>query len=251
VTIARLLIVVNTRCVYYRIKDLTADHGDNMTLAPLIDMINHSSDENVTIDRVEDALEIRATREIQVGEELNFSYHSRPSRFWLVEYGFIPDDNVYDDLDISPEIEEIALDRKEWLTNEDYWGFHHFLLIGIDDREYTITSDGFPSFRTEVAIMSTLIFDEGELRKFLEGNYHYEGSKAVEEMQDILRKILNAKVEECRRFLSEPIRRLVIESHPHVMLATKLWTGELDIATAALINLGPPRDEHHTENTSR
>lgn len=123
--------------------------------------------------------------------------------------------------------------------------------IGIDDREYTVTSDGFPSFRTEVAIMSTLIFDEGELRKFLEGNYHYEGSKAVEEMQDILRKILNAKVEECRRFLSEPIQRPVIESHPHVMLAKKLWTAELDIATAALINLGPPRDEHHTENTSR
>ena len=118
----------------------------------------------------------------------------------------------------------------------------------VDGSDYTITSEGFPSFRTEVAIMSTLISDETELRKFMEGDYIYEGSAAVEEMQDILRKILNMKVEECSRFLSEPVRHPILDPYALVgrelYTARKLWTAELDIATAALKILGPSRDEH-------
>jgi SET domain len=115
--------LVNTRCVYYLHDELTAHHEDNMTLAPFIDMINHSSDENVNVSRVDDDLEIRAIRNIEANEEIVFSYHSASSRFWICEYGFCLKDNEYDDLDISFEIELLVAEKREWLKREGYWGY--------------------------------------------------------------------------------------------------------------------------------
>src|ERR1700694_2187215 len=82
--------LVNTRCVYYHHDPLPAHHKDNMTLAPLIDMINHSPDENVNVSRSENTLEIHAARTIKADEEIFFSYHSSSWRFWVCEYGFWP-----------------------------------------------------------------------------------------------------------------------------------------------------------------
>jgi hypothetical protein len=95
-----------------------------MTLAPLIDMINHASSsiENVSVARVEDALEIRAKRKIEKDEELLFSYHSASQRFWVCEYGFAFGHNEFDDLDLSSEIENLSREHVDWLENEGYWG---------------------------------------------------------------------------------------------------------------------------------
>lgn len=114
---------VNTRCVYYHQEFLSADHKDNITLVPFVDMINHSSDENVSVSRVENALEIRATRSIEENEEITFSYHSASSRFWVCEYGFWPENNEFDDLDISREIQSAVASQTEWLEREQYWGY--------------------------------------------------------------------------------------------------------------------------------
>jgi hypothetical protein len=86
-------------------------------------MINHSPDENVNVSRADNALEIRAARTINVDEEIFFSYHSASWRFWVCEYGFWPEINDYDDLDISTEIEKITASTKEWLEKEGYWGY--------------------------------------------------------------------------------------------------------------------------------
>jgi hypothetical protein len=94
-----------------------------MTLVPFIDMINHSPEENVSIGRGEEgSLEIKAKRALQV-EEIYFSYHSESSRFWLCEYGFWIDGNVFDDLDLTGEISALACDMQKWLENEGYWGY--------------------------------------------------------------------------------------------------------------------------------
>ena len=114
---------VNTRCVYYHQEFLSADHKDNITLVPFVDMINHSSDENVSVSRVENALEIRAARSIEENEEITFSYHSASSRFWVCEYGFWPENNEFDDLDISREIQSAVASQTEWLEREQYWGY--------------------------------------------------------------------------------------------------------------------------------
>ena len=115
--------IVNTRCVYYRHDKLPETHKDNMTLAPFIDMINHSPLENIRVSRVEGDLEIRSICPIDANEEIVFSYHSESSRFWLCEYGFWLEGNVFDDLDLSAEIEEIVRQKEEWLEQEGYWGY--------------------------------------------------------------------------------------------------------------------------------
>jgi hypothetical protein len=99
------------------------DHKDNITLVPFVDMLNHSQDENISVSRVGNALEIRATRSIEEKEEITFSYHSASSRFWVCEYGFWPENNEYDDLDISREIQSVAASQMEWLEREQYWGY--------------------------------------------------------------------------------------------------------------------------------
>ena len=86
-------------------------------------MINHSSNENVSVSRVENALEIRATRSIEENEEILFSYHSASSRFWVCEYGFWFEKNEYDDLDITREIQSVVASQMEWLEREGYWGY--------------------------------------------------------------------------------------------------------------------------------
>jgi|SRR5579862_2516686 len=95
-----------------------------MTLAPLIDMINHTSTtfENADVARHEDALEIRASRNIDPGDEISFSYHSASSRFWVCEYGFWLEGNEFDDLDISGEVEGIVRGKRKVLERLGYWG---------------------------------------------------------------------------------------------------------------------------------
>jgi hypothetical protein len=114
---------VNTRCVYYHHTPLPSHHKDNMTLAPLIDMINHSSQENVTVTRASNALEIRASRIIDDGEEIAFSYHSAASRFWVCEYGFWFEGNEYNDLDVTAEVERLVVEKRTWLEDHGYWGY--------------------------------------------------------------------------------------------------------------------------------
>src|SRR5205814_178011 len=120
---------VNTRCVYYRQEFLTALHQDNMTLVPFVDMINHSTLENVSVARVGDALEIRTKKSVEENEEIRFSYHSACSRFWICEYGFWPEKNEFDDLDLSQEIQTIVQSQREWLDQEGYWGLTFLLIL--------------------------------------------------------------------------------------------------------------------------
>jgi hypothetical protein len=96
-----------------------------MTLAPLIDMINHTpvSTENVAISRSEDGLEIRAKKKISKDDEIVFSYHSQPSRFWVCEYGFLLENNEFDDLDLTEEIEGVVQGRRALLEKMEYWGY--------------------------------------------------------------------------------------------------------------------------------
>jgi hypothetical protein len=114
---------VNTRCVYYRNEKLPDHHKDNMTLAPFIDMVNHAQAENVGVHREENDLLITAIRTIEQGEEVVFSYHWESSRFWLAEYGFIPEENGFDDLDVTKEVTAFVAGRQEWLEEQGYWGF--------------------------------------------------------------------------------------------------------------------------------
>ena len=95
-----------------------------MTLVPFVDILNHSQSENVSVHREEHDILITAIKAVEEGEEVVFSYHSESSRFWLSEYGFIPSENVFDDLDITREITAIVRIRQDWLEQQGYWGYN-------------------------------------------------------------------------------------------------------------------------------
>lgn len=188
-----------------------------MALVPFLDMINHSLTENV--DVAANTLIISTLRPIFEGEEIVFSYHrSQPYRFWICEYGFWPPDGViYDDLDITEEVEALVSSRREWLQQHDYWG------------DYTISVEGEASFRVQVALRS-IRGDEQSLLEFMEGKR--DGLEEQWEVDGSLKGILTRKVSECERALKK-----LGGDEIQDIIAEKLWDAELHIAKETLEQL--------------
>jgi len=214
VTPLQRLTKVNTRCFHHLPGQRPDPTKNNMALVPFLDMINHSLTENV--DVAANTLIISALRPIEKGEEIVFSYHrSQPYRFWICEYGFWPPDGViYDDLDITEEVEALVSSRREWLEQYDYWG------------DYTISVEGEVSFRIEVALRS-IQGDEQSLLGFMDGRR--DGEEEQGYVDGLLREILGKKVRECERALKK-LGGNEIED----IVAEKLWDAELHIAKETL-----------------
>lgn len=188
-----------------------------MALVPFLDMINHSLMENVDVSA--NTLIVSALRPISEGEEIVFSYHrSQPYRFWICEYGFWPPDGViYDDLDITEEVEAVVASRREWLEQHDYWG------------DYTISVEGEVSFRIQVALRS-ICGDEQSLLEFMEGKR--DGVEEQGYVDSLLKGILQRKVSECERAIKKSDGDGIEE-----IIAEKLWDAELHIAKETLEQL--------------
>lgn len=188
-----------------------------MALVPFLDMINHSLMENV--DVAANTLIISTLRPIAEGEEIVFSYHrSQPYRFWICEYGFWPPDGViYDDLDITEEVEAVVASRRELLEQHDYWG------------DYTISVEGEVSFRIQVALRS-ICGDEESLLEFMEGKR--DGVEEQGYVDSLLKGILKRKVRECERAIKKSEGDGIEE-----IIAEKLWDAELHIAKETLEQL--------------
>lgn len=79
-------------------------------LIPLLDMINHSSQPNTSVQLKENGLiQLTALREIQPGEELSISYGEHDNDALLLDYGFVDDDNLYESLAIKYEADMLQL----------------------------------------------------------------------------------------------------------------------------------------------
>lgn len=221
-----------------------------MTLVPLIDMINHTSSENVTVTRllnttttnnhnnnspklnsthdILDGLQIRAARDISQDEEIGFTYHSSPSRFWICEYGFHPPQNDFDDLDLSSEIADLILShtdkrgrtRQRWLTREGYWG------------EYTVSCCGEVSFRIQVAVRTLCCTARDKVRGYLMGE-----RDGVEE-QGLVDGVLQGVLEDKVRRGEEVLGRIGKgEDGVEGGIVRTLWEDEGRIARSALRKL--------------
>lgn len=131
---------VNSRCLY---MSLPQSHttADNFTMAPFVDFINHSSQQQcvLKIDRTGFFVMVGATG-YETGEELYLSYGPHSNEFLLCEYAFTLPQNEWNDLDISKELLGLMQPYEiEWLKEMGYYG------------EYTLSNDASMSFRTEVA----------------------------------------------------------------------------------------------------
>ncbi|SCV69285.1 BQ2448_2305 [Microbotryum intermedium] len=150
---------VNTRCLYY---DLGLPLTENLTLCPIIDMINHRSSRTTqpqgrfsSFSFSSPPVASTSEESYRQGDELVFSYGAHANALLMAEYGFSlgvtnPDNN---NLDVSAYIEQLLLDdpqgsvKRDLLEAEGYWGDW---TIQVDSNFSDETS--YPSFRTLIAL---------------------------------------------------------------------------------------------------
>jgi hypothetical protein len=94
-------LIVSTRTFYYtspRIKNpKPLSHDDCLALVPLADNFNHA-DVGCEVTFSPCGYKISANRQIEKGEEIYISYGNHSNDFLLAEYGFILEDNRWDEV---------------------------------------------------------------------------------------------------------------------------------------------------------
>ncbi|GAA6047590.1 hypothetical protein JCM3770_001579 [Rhodotorula araucariae] len=120
---------VNTRCIWFNVEG-------NLTLCPVIDMINHSSQRSTKPEARLSSLTFSAPSATSSdpplcdGDELTFSYGPRGDPTLLAEYGFVVGEgNAHNAVEIDQIIEALfeaqgeegAL-KREVLEEKNYWG---------------------------------------------------------------------------------------------------------------------------------
>lgn len=93
--------VVNTRTFYYASPRMEKLHRDDrMVLQPVADLFNHA-DEGCAVGFDVESFTIRANRVYESGEEVFICYGRHGNDFLLAEYGFILDDNRWDEVGLD------------------------------------------------------------------------------------------------------------------------------------------------------
>lgn len=177
---------VNSRCLYISI---TSEASNNITLAPIIDFLNHTGDGS-RASKMEysstKGMAIVAGPSYEPGEEIFITYGAHSNLFLLCEYGFVLSDNQHDFIDISSDIPltEVQLSALESLGYKD---------------EYTVSAQAGPSFRTTVALVAATISDDWtttprQLKLLTEG--YIDETRFQAQTTKLLQQILERKVEE-------------------------------------------------------
>lgn len=123
---------VNSRCVFFKVSK---KKEDNLTLAPVIDMINHAFRETKPKQTQLNALTFSSPPHgsedplLRKGDELCFSYGGHEDAMLLTEYGFTLDTNMFNSIELDAHIEDIferkgqdGVVKRQILEEEGYWG---------------------------------------------------------------------------------------------------------------------------------
>lgn len=189
-------LLVNTRTFYFVTpKTEKLPKEDHMALQPVADLFNHTDKGgcNVTFDH-DGSFSFKTTKPYEKGEEVHISYGSHSNDFLLVEYGFVLESNLWDEVNLDDAIIPSLTSstrrpgRKEALEEVGYWG--NYVL----DRETVC-------HRTQVAVRLLLTgcgtqnprngnMSMEDWRRFVTG---YDGKEIVQQTVDsILAKLLES-----------------------------------------------------------
>ncbi|ANB11644.1 Rkm2p [Sugiyamaella lignohabitans] len=139
----RAWMCVNSRCLYMTLPGSDGTPADNMTMAPFIDFLNHTSlgeQDSVKVDVTAVGMVVTARKHYSPGDEILLGYGPHDNTFLLCEYGFTIPSNPWDTVDITQEILQLlTTSQKSVLEELGYLG------------DYTVNKEG-PSFRTEVSL---------------------------------------------------------------------------------------------------
>lgn len=130
---------INSRCLYMNIPQ-SKNKDDNFTMAPYVDILNHSCDDQCGIKIDVSGFLVYTTSRYEKGQQLFFSYGPHSNVFLLCEYGFTLPENSWNYLDMTDYISPLLKPSQvDFLKEHDYYG------------DYTINALSGISFRTEVA----------------------------------------------------------------------------------------------------
>lgn len=97
-------LLINTRTFYFVSPSSCGVHrpfpkrDDCMALNPFSDCFNHNPCPSASVKVTESAFTITSTRDIDLGEEVTISYGNHSNDFLLAEYGFVVDENPWDEV---------------------------------------------------------------------------------------------------------------------------------------------------------
>lgn len=177
---------VNSRCLYMEIPQ-GKNASDNFTMAPYVDFLNHSCDDQCGLKIDGTGFQVYTTCAYNTDEQLFLSYGPHSNEFLLCEYGFTLPENKWNDLDVSDYILPLMKPLQiEFLKNYSYY----------DD--YTISEESGMSFRTEVAlaVLQELIPEESRRLQALVNGYN-DGSAYERNSKILLKKILEKIIHDC------------------------------------------------------
>lgn len=182
---------INSRCLYMDMPQ-AKDDTDNFTMAPYVDFLNHSSDDQCGIKIDTLGFHVVTSCSYESGCELYFSYGPHSNEFLLCEYGFALPENKWNFVDLTDYVVPLFRPKHaDFLKKIGYYG------------EYTVNSSGM-SFRTEIAL-AVLQEEEPEasrkLKAFVDGVS--DGSVYSAKLKVLLDRILHKLVGDSERRLEE------------------------------------------------
>ncbi|KAI1772748.1 SET domain-containing protein [Hypoxylon cercidicola] len=149
-------LLTNTRTFYYvnaKLKRRSKD--DHMCLQPVADLFNHD-DEGCNVSFDHQGFSIKAMREYAEGDEIKICYGRHSGDFLLVEYGFVMDENRWDEVLLDDVLlSKLDTRQKDKLEEAGYLGKY------VLDRETVC-------YRTQVAVR-LLCCGFREWKRFVDG----------------------------------------------------------------------------------
>ncbi|KAI1398597.1 SET domain-containing protein [Hypoxylon fuscum] len=162
-------LLVNTRTFYFLNAKLKRrkNPDDHMCLQPVADLFNHG-DAGCSVAFDNNGFYFKARQEYKKGDEVKICYGRHSGDFLLVEYGFVMDENKWDEV-LLDEVLLPKLDakQKEKLEEVGYLG------------KYVLEREGV-CHRTQVA-MRLLCCGAREWKKFVDGADGERSQKMVDE----------------------------------------------------------------------
>lgn len=150
-------LIVNTRTFFWTFPDVRKKlkTDDCMALSPFADYFNHAA-EGCHVDFDASGFTVASDRDYAEGEEVYISYGCHSNDFLLAEYGFVMEDNRWDQVSLDePILESLSEENQQRLKDEGFLG------------GYVLDGDGV-CYRTQVAVRIGLV-SENRWRMFLGG----------------------------------------------------------------------------------
>ncbi|KAI1645845.1 SET domain-containing protein [Daldinia loculata] len=214
--------LVNTRTFYYvntKLKKRPKD--DHMCLQPVADLFNHTDTGGCNVAFDDEGFSIKATRAYAQGDEVKICYGRHNGDFLLVEYGFVMDENRWDEI----LLDEVLLSRlserqKERLEEVGFLGKY------ILDRETVC-------HRTQVAAR-LLCCGVREWKRFVDGID--DGERSQQNVDRLVLELLREQRHIAEKRISEAQSLDVGEPQQKEVLI-KRWTQIQDLVDSNIARL--------------